>query len=100
MSFLCQACKHKRPDDQGASDADLDVCDNCVMIADRVLAFRKPESVPMLLTCPGCGQRHIDAGVFATTAHHTHACQHCGMCWRPAVVPTVGVRFLPGFKNT
>jgi hypothetical protein len=21
------------------------------------------------------------------------------MCWRPAVVATVGVRFLPGFKN-
>lgn len=32
--------------------------------------------------------------------HHTHACQHCGMVWRPAVVPTVGVYFLPGFKNT
>jgi len=23
----------------------------------------------------------------------------CGMVWRPAIVPTVGVRFLPGFKN-
>lgn len=31
--------------------------------------------------------------------HHTHACQSCGMVWRPALVATVGVRFLPGFKN-
>jgi hypothetical protein len=38
-------------------------------------------------------------GVFATKPHHTHACQHCGMVWRPALVPTVGVEFLPGYKN-
>jgi predicted RNA-binding Zn-ribbon protein involved in translation (DUF1610 family) len=55
--------------------------------------------VMMLLWCPGCGERHIDEGEFATKAHHTHACQNCGMCWRPAVVPTCGVQFLPGFKN-
>jgi hypothetical protein len=57
------------------------------------------EAIPMLLTCPSCGERHIDEGEFATKLHHTHACQHCGMCWRPAIVATVGVRFLPGFKN-
>lgn len=56
-------------------------------------------SVEMILTCPSCGERHIDEGNFATKRHHTHACQHCGMCWRPAIVCTVGVRFLPGFKN-
>lgn len=44
-------------------------------------------------------ERHIDVGEFATKPHHTHACQHCGMTWRPAVVDTVGVRFLPGFKD-
>jgi hypothetical protein len=53
----------------------------------------------MLLWCPQCGERHIDEGEFATKIHHTHACQHCGMVWRPAVVPTVGVQFLPNFKN-
>jgi len=53
----------------------------------------------MRLTCPSCGELHIDEGDFATKEHHTHACQGCGMVWRPAVVPTVGVRFLPGFKN-
>jgi len=55
--------------------------------------------VPMLLWCPGCGDRHIDVGEFAAKVHHTHACQSCGMVWRPAVVPTVGVQWLPGFKN-
>lgn len=57
------------------------------------------EPIPMILTCPVCGGRHIDEGEFATKVHHTHACQYCGMVWRPAIVPTVGVKFLPGFKN-
>jgi hypothetical protein len=55
--------------------------------------------VHMILHCPECGGRHIDAGEFATKPHHTHACQHCGFVWRPAVVPTVGVQFLPGFRD-
>lgn len=53
--------------------------------------------VPILLHCPECNERHIDRGEFATKVHHTHSCQFCGMTWRPAVVPTVGVQFLPGF---
>jgi len=55
--------------------------------------------IPMLLWCPMCNARHIDEGEFATKSHHTHACQGCGMVWRPAIVPTCGVQFLPGFKN-
>ncbi len=55
--------------------------------------------VPMILNCPECRARHIDVGEFATKRHHTHACQACGFVWRPAVVATVGVQFLPGFKN-
>lgn len=55
--------------------------------------------VPMLLWCPGCGKRHVDSGLFETKVHDTHACQHCGMTWRPALCATVGVQFLPGFKN-
>jgi hypothetical protein len=58
-----------------------------------------PISIPMLLWCPSCGERHIDVGEFASKVHHTHACQGCGMVWRPAVVPTFGVQYLPGFKN-
>lgn len=55
--------------------------------------------IPMLLWCPLCHARHIDQGPFATKPHHTHACQACGMAWRPAIVATVGVQFLPGFKD-
>lgn len=55
--------------------------------------------IPMRLPCPTCGALHVDVGRFATHPHHTHACQHCGAVWRPALVNTVGVRFLPGFKN-
>lgn len=57
------------------------------------------EPIPMILACPVCWERHIDKGEFTTKSHHTHACQHCGHCWRPAIVPTVGVQFLPGFKD-
>lgn len=46
----------------------------------------------MLLWCHECKARHIDKGKFATK-RRTHACQKCGMVWRP-IVPTVGVQFL------
>lgn len=69
-------------------------------LVDEIRHLRlTPKSIPMLLTCPSCGERHVDEGEFAEKAHHTHACPSCGMIWRPAIVPTVGVRFLPGFKN-
>lgn len=56
--------------------------------------------IPMRLNCPECRELHIDEGEFATKPHHTHACQACGHVWRPAIVPTTGVRFLPGFKTS
>lgn len=55
--------------------------------------------VPMLLHCPMCNERHYDVGEWATKVHHTHACQECGHVWRPAVAATMGVFYLPGFKN-
>ena len=61
--------------------------------------FAELEPIAMRLHCPDCGELHVDEGAFATKPHHTHACQHCGAVWRPAVVHTVGVRFLPGFQN-
>ncbi len=69
--------------------------------APKLVAVPKPDPVPMLLFCPFCHFRHIDRGEFAQKSHHTHACQGpgCGMVWRPAIVPTVGVEYLPGFKN-
>lgn len=57
------------------------------------------QPIPMRIPCPECGTLHIDEDEFAEKPHHTHSCQECGLTWRPAVVNTVGVRFLPGFKN-
>ncbi len=65
----------------------------------RAVLEESQAPIPMLLTCPSCGARHVDVGAFTTKPHHTHACQFCGMTWRPAIVATVGVQFLPGFKN-
>lgn len=56
-------------------------------------------TIPMILNCPQCGERHIDEQDFAEVAHHTHACQGCGFVWRPAKVNTHGVQFLPGYRN-
>lgn len=63
------------------------------------LLLEATEPIPMLLWCPECGTRHLDVGEFSTKPHHTHACQECGMVWRPCIRPTLGVMFLPGFKN-
>jgi predicted RNA-binding Zn-ribbon protein involved in translation (DUF1610 family) len=68
--------------------------------ARRKMAMAERAPIPMLLWCPACGERHIDRGEFKAKPHHTHACQDCGMVWRPALVPTVGVLFLPGFKDS
>ncbi len=57
------------------------------------------EPIPMRLPCEGCRELHIDEGEFATKVHHTYSCQHCGLTWRPTAIATVGVRFLPGFRN-
>lgn len=73
-------------------------CDDARMWR-RVTGQEVQTPIPMRLTCPSCGAYHVDMGEFAIKVHHTHACQECGMVWRPAVVNTVGVRFLPGFRN-
>lgn len=55
--------------------------------------------IPLILDCPFCHSQHVDEGPKGSVPHRTHACQHCGRLWAPAVVPTVGVRFLPGCRN-
>lgn len=73
--------------------------DRWIVVAQSALAAASEIPLPVILHCPECGERHIDEGEFATRPHHTHACQRCGLCWRPAIHPTSGVQFLPGFKN-
>lgn len=48
--------------------------------------------VPMELHCPFCHEQHIDEGEWATRPHKTHLCAYCEHQWRPANIPTVGVR--------
>lgn len=96
-------------DCEGAADPSNSICDETLAALwlnlgasgkIQMLLSAAEQPVPMVLTCPACGERHIDVGEFATKAHHTHACQGCGIVWRPAIVPTVGVQFLPGFKDS
>jgi ribosomal protein L32 len=70
-----------------------------LFIDKREIEAGDRRTVPMLLTCPICTERHIDEAAFAVKAHHTHACQNCGHVWRPAKINTHGVRFLPGYSN-
>lgn len=88
--------------DVAAIKKDRDEWREVASIGKTELARAKEEAsapVPMILTCPLCGARHVDKGEFATKPHHTHACQGCGLTWRPAKVFTVGVQFLPGYKD-
>lgn len=48
----------------------------------------------MRLRCEKCGELHIDEGEWATKPHKHHRCSKCGLVWQPALVPTVGVKFL------
>jgi hypothetical protein len=89
-------------DSPGRCVPQSDITELALEVASRRESDRHPANllpIPMRLPCPACSTLHIDEGEFATKPHHTHACQGCGMVWRPAIVPTVGVRFLPGFKN-
>jgi len=65
----------------------------------REIRVADTNPIPIRLRCPECHELHIDKGKWETIPHHTHACQHCGNIWRPAVVYTVGVQFLPGFRD-
>lgn len=64
-------------------------------IQETITELHRP--IPLILNCPGCRERHIDKETFPL--HHTHACQHCGFVWRPSLLDTIGVQFLPGFKD-
>lgn len=70
-----------------------------INVLESRIASLPDAPIPMHLYCPMCHVQHVDAGEFATKSHHTHACQSCGTVWRPAIVATVGVQFLPGFKD-
>ena len=55
---------------------------------------RSETPIPMILYCPECSSIHVDEGEWTTRPHKTHQCQTCWNEWRPANVPTVGVKAL------
>ncbi len=69
---------------------------------DLYAAWIDDTPLPLVMYCPA-GHQHIDEGEWATRPHKTHQCQfkvtqliggHWGLCgleWRPADFPTVGV---------
>lgn len=81
------------------SPAEWYAVDRASVELEEALEAEIVSPIPMRLLCPACGALHVDEGEFASKPHHTHACQECGNVWRPAIVPTVGVRFLSGFRN-
>ena len=92
-SFLFEippGCKKEFPASIGLS------VNACVPVPE---VWTAPLPIPMRLHCPICRKLHVDEGEFATKPHHTHACQSCGLVWRPAIPPTVGVQFLPGCQD-
>lgn len=51
--------------------------------------------IPMILNCPACNAQHIDKPApdkgWTNPPHRSHLCKFCGIVWRPADVPTIGV---------
>lgn len=104
--ITCLICGQKVKEDPEARARHASECTIVSRLCAEVLDLtakleqtKVEQSIPMFLTCPRCGARHIDEGQFATKIHATHSCQTCGLTWRPAIQPTVGVKFLPGFRN-
>lgn len=82
------------------SESDREAALNCVDVlwaAARAQADSQPAPIDMVLHCPACGLQHIDAPDERTPdwknePHRSHLCHGCGHIWRPADVPTNGVK--------
>lgn len=77
------------------SDDQAERARKAVAAIKRALS-RQPAPVQMLLFCPKCGMKHVDAPDERTPdwtnpPHKSHLCHGCGCIWRPADVPTEGV---------
>lgn len=54
-----------------------------------------PLPIDMVLHCPVCGRQHVDEpdeNGWTNPPHRSHLCHGCGCIWRPADIPTNGVR--------
>lgn len=82
-----------------ADDPETAVGDAYPAIEDALSKGTAPSELPiqMILHCPRCHVRHIDGADDRTPdwtnpPHRSHLCHACGCIWRPADVPTEGVR--------
>lgn len=50
----------------------------------------------MILNCPACGARHVEDKKSERAGHAVHDCHFCGVKFQPALVHTMGVKFLTG----
>lgn len=80
-------------------------CDQAAAIL-RSLDAQPVAPIDMVLFCPACKMQHIDApdvvdqyptpekdaAHWSNPPHRSHLCHGCGHIWRPANVPTNGVR--------
>ena len=69
---------------------------------DRRNSSKNSLPIDMLLFCPNCGEQHIDRAKpeqkdetgesWNNPPHRSHRCDYCSWIWRPADVPTNGVK--------
>ena len=67
------------------------------LLAATPAQAQQAEPIDMVLHCPACGLQHIDrpderSGGWVNAPHRSHLCHGCGHIWRPADVPTNGVK--------
>lgn len=86
---------------QGGSARTVDDDEDALIVWKAMLAAspEQPASEPidMLLFCPKCHLQHVDepderTADWSNPPHRSHLCHGCGTIWRPADVPTNGVR--------
>lgn len=72
---------------------------NCarVDVATQAVFDATAQPLDMVLHCPKCHTQHVDEPDERTPGwvnppHRSHLCHACGTIWRPADVPTNGVR--------
>lgn len=82
---------HSEPGPMDRSDAEY--ADRIAGAVRKWLAVQPVDPIPMVLHCPACGVQHIDepSEGWDNPPHRSHKCGGCGIIWRVADVPTVGV---------
>jgi hypothetical protein len=91
------------PRSDGPSNAEIISFGRAILAASQSPAepAAQVEPIDMVLHCPKCGKKHIDAPEehwnraylysWENPPHRSHLCYSCGHIWRPADVPTNGV---------